>query len=63
MAQRIDKIILNFDQLTELCPVSKDQRDLMIDKRMESLESMKKIVLREAYFIEEEKRLINEKRL
>ena len=34
----------------------------MIDKRMESLESMKKIVLREAYFIEEEKRLINEKR-
>lgn len=35
----------------------------MVEKRMESLESLKKIVLREAYFIEEEKKIINEKRI
>ena len=60
MTQRIDKILSNFDKLAaQRVTGSLDQARLdIIEKKEQNIETIRKLLKREAYFIDEEKKWI-----
>ena len=58
ISQRIEQILSNFDKLSHLqvTPMNLD----IIEKRELNLDAVRKILTREAYFIDEEKKWIKE---
>eukprot|EP00347_Sterkiella_histriomuscorum_P019040 403343196 len=57
-SKRIELIISQFEKLQD---ISVSQIDQQQKKQESSLESLKKVIMREAYFLEQEKRYLNEK--
>jgi len=60
LTQRIDKILSNFDKLAaQRVTGSLDQARLdIIEKKEQNIETIRKLLKREAYFIDEEKKWI-----